>query len=251
MIKFTSKNIFIVTGASSGIGEGTALLLNEYGATVIAIARDKNRLELMKSKSKYPQNIHIEIKDLTEDIENLSKYIGELRNKYGKFQGMAHCAGVVDITPLQAVTYEHIKKIFDINYYVPIMLFKGFCDKRNNTMEKSSIVAVSSIEKTICDKGMLIYAGTKAALSSSAKVIAKEVANKNVRINTISPSHIESDMTKDKLNKIRKNYLETYKDIYPFGFGKPQDVANFIVFLLSDDAKWITRQDYIIDCGHI
>ena len=105
MISFNKEQIYIVTGASSGIGKGTALLLNALGASVIGIARNKERLNLMKSESKFPENMHIEVKDLTEDIEGLSNYVTELKNKYGKFSGLAYCAGIGEIAPIQLVEY--------------------------------------------------------------------------------------------------------------------------------------------------
>ena len=85
MADFNKENIFMVTGASSGIGEGTALALNELGATVIAIARNEDRLNKMKAKCKYPENMHLEIKDLTENIEELPNFVTKLKEKYGKF----------------------------------------------------------------------------------------------------------------------------------------------------------------------
>ena len=94
MISFDKNDIFIVTGASSGIGKSTAILLNELGATVVAIARNKDRLNKMKAKCKYPENMHLEIKDLTENIEGLALYVKELKNKYGKLSGLAYCAAI-------------------------------------------------------------------------------------------------------------------------------------------------------------
>lgn len=116
MISFNKEQIFIVTGASSGIGEGVALLLNELGATVVGIARNEKRLNEMKTKCKYPENMHIEIKDLAEDIEGLPNYIKELKNKYGKFTGLAYCAGICQVNPLQTLNYNEMKTLFDIDY---------------------------------------------------------------------------------------------------------------------------------------
>ena len=91
MISFNAEQRFIVTGASSGIGEGVALLLNELGASVIAVARNVERLSAMKAKAKHPENIFIEPKDLVEDIENLPNYVKSLKEKYGrKFIGIFH-----------------------------------------------------------------------------------------------------------------------------------------------------------------
>ena len=93
---------------------------------------------------------------------------------------------------------------------------------------------------------MVAYCGAKAALINSSKVIAKEYALAGLRINTVSPSDIETPMT--QTGEI-KNFVEDRLSQYPFGIGKPEDVANMVIFLLSDKAKWITGQDYVIDCA--
>ena len=97
MSQFNKEQIYIVTGASSGLGKATALMLNEQGATVVAIARNEQRLNELKNVCKYPENLHIEIKDLTDDIDNLPNYVKNLKEKYGKFSGMAYCAGITSI----------------------------------------------------------------------------------------------------------------------------------------------------------
>ena len=82
------NGVYIVTGASSGIGAKTVELLNEHGAVVVAIARNENRLNEIKNKCKQPENVFVEVKDLTDDIDNLAKYVKELKDKYGKFKGL-------------------------------------------------------------------------------------------------------------------------------------------------------------------
>lgn len=245
MISFNSEQRFIVTGASSGLGKGVALLLNELGATVIGIGRNQKRLEETLAEAKYPENMHIESKDLTEDIEGLPQYVKELKNKYGKFTGMACCAGIVDIKPLQIIEKSAMEKLFDIDYYVPIFMTKGFADRRNNTGKGASIVYISSIAANYCDKGMLNYAGAKAALIASAKTIGRELASQGIRVNCVSPSDIITPMV-EQSNDVRTNF-----GYYPLGVGQVDDVANFIIFLLSNKAKWLTTQNYRIDCGTI
>ncbi|MBR4159108.1 MAG: SDR family oxidoreductase [Spirochaetia bacterium] len=242
MISFSKEQVFIVTGASSGIGKTVALLLNELGATVVAIARREDKLEIMKSESKYPGNINIEIKDLTENIETLPQYLKMLKDKYGKFAGMAYCAGVTQIKPIQSVEFTEIKKVFDINYFAPIFMVKGLVDRRCNIGKGTSIVAIASAGAIGCDPGMTCYSGSKGALISSLKSISREVARQGIRINTVSPTLINTDMA----GEIERQYAEGK---YPLGIGEPYDVANLIVYLLSDKAKWIASQNYIIDCG--
>lgn len=243
MISFTPEQRFIVTGASSGIGETVALQLNEEGATVIGIARNRERLDAMKAKAKYPENIFLEQKDLTEDIAGLPAYVKALKEKYGKFSGMAYCAGIATLQPLQSLDYEMLREIFDTNYFAPVEMIKGFADKRNNVGAGTSIVAIASISALARDKGHLSYAGSKAALVASLKSISREVIERGIRVNCVSPSNVKTPIN------MMDGYEESQKHLYPFGFGETKDVSNMILYLLSEKAKFISGQNYVIDTG--
>lgn len=242
MIAFTSEQRFIVTGASSGIGEGVSLLLNELGATVIGIGRNQERLDGMKAKAKQPANIFLENKNLVEDISGLPGYVKSLKEKYGNFQGLAYCAGLSNIMPLRAVDVEMLQQMFAINYYAPVMMAKGFADKRNNNGSGSAMVFMASIGGVRTDPGMTAYAGSKGALIATMQSVAKELAPTGVRVNCVSPALIETNMADD----VSRQYAEGR---YPMGLGKVSDVANMVVFLLSQESRWITAQNYLMDCG--
>ena len=96
MFNFTNEQIYIVTGASSGIGASASAMINSYGASVVAIGRNRDKLLDIQKTCKYPENFYIEEKDLTENIEGLPKYITKLKEKYGKFSGLVCCAGAFD-----------------------------------------------------------------------------------------------------------------------------------------------------------
>ena len=244
MISFPAEQRFIVTGASSGIGESVALLLNRLGATVIGIGRNLARLETMKSKAAFPENIFWEQKDLTQDIAGLPAYVKSLKEKYGKFQGLAYCAGISSLEPFKIWKKENAQEVFDINYFAPLSIMNGFADKRICNGKGSACVFISSAAAVLSDKGQTTYAGTKAALSASVRVIAKELAVQGIRANCILPTIIKTPMSTNEWE-----YAEEQIKDYPMGFGEATDVANMTVFLLSDKAKWITGQNYIIDCG--
>lgn len=200
----------------------------------------------MKSKCKHPENMHTEIRDLAHDIEGLPKYVAELREKYGKFSGMAYCAGISDLKPIRVLDFDEVNYMFKVNCFAPVFLTKGLLNKRNNIGEGCSIVAISSLEAKLNEKGMLSYSSSKAALTAAFRCMAAEVAANKIRLNVVSPSDIKTPMT---MCAEAQNNRAGWEENYPMGFGEISDVANFIVFLLSDLTKWITKQDYVIDCG--
>lgn len=249
MISFDKSDMILVTGASSGIGKSIALLLNELGASVVAIGRDEKRLNELYFECKNKENMFLEQKDLIEDIEGLPKYISFLKDKYGKFRAFVYSAGDVSIEPLKAIDLLSSKKLFDINYFAPLFMLKGICSKKNNIGHGFSVVLISSIAASIGEKAMSVYSGSKAALTISAKCISKEYAN--LRINTISPSFVDTKMTSGIKDKYEDLYKGDSDSEYPLGFGKPEDIANLCVFLLSDKASWISGSDYKITGGGI
>ena len=248
MISFTKDQKYIVTGASSGIGEGIALLLNELGATVIAMGRNKERLQALKLKAHDPEAMFLEAKDLAQDIGALPNYVKELRERYGKFSGMAYSAGVTAVAPVQVFDYEYAKRIFDINYFAPIMMTKGLLDRRNNVGKGASFVYLSSLDALVSTRGQTLYAGSKAALSATIKGMAREVVFRGIRMNSLLPSMIKTPMT-TSAESDKYGAKEVVDDQHPFGWGRVEDVANFAVFLLSDKANFLSGQKYIVDSG--
>lgn len=243
MVDFKSEQIYVVTGASSGIGAGVVRLLNSRGATVIGVARRCGQMEKLREDLEFPERFFCQKRDLASEIEALPAYVSELKLKYGKLSGLVSCAGVADLTPLQVLDIDRHRNIFDVNYFSHIYLAKGIADKRNNVGRGTSIVFVSSIASLYPDKGMLAYSGSKAALSASAKSAAKELAPHGIRLNVVSPSEIATPMTDALEHSAARRHL------YPMGFGEVRDVAGLIVFLLSNEARWITGQNYVVDCA--
>ena len=249
MINFSKEQLFIVTGASSGIGRASAIMLNSLGASVILVGRDEARLKETQNACESPQNAFVECKDLSQNVADLPNYVKSLKEKYGKFAGLAHCAGASALCALRATSYEYAREIFDINYFAPLMMIKGVADKRNNVGAGTAIVLISSADAKFGTKGQNVYAASKAALCASVKAISKEIAPLKMRINALLPSMISTPMTENSLVKDLEYNKIIYDLSYPFGWGEPNDVAGLLCYLLSEKAKFISGQNYVIDSG--
>ena len=235
---------FVITGASSGMGKQIAMELAAAGAKVLAIARGKTALEALKAL--YPENIEIGIADVC-DAETLSNVITRFVAKYGKINGAVHAAGITALTPLKAFDTAEAHKIMDISFWGAVNLIQ-ICTKVKISNKGASFLLFSSVRSHRTDKGLFSYAGAKAALQIAAKTFAKETANRQIRINTISPGWVNTSMTDGleethNLDEVNQNSL--------LGIGNPEDVSGMVLFLLSDRAKWITGTDVIVDGGYL
>lgn len=235
---------FVVTGASSGMGKQVTMELAAAGAKVLAIARGKKALEALKAF--FPENIEIGIADVC-DAEALSTVITEFVTKHGKISGAVHAAGITALTPLKAFNTEEAHKIMDISFWGAVNLLQ-ICTKVKVSNKSASFLLFSSVRSHRTDKGLFSYAGAKAALQIAAKTFAKETANRQIRINTISPGWVNTSMTEGleethNLDEVNQNSL--------LGIGNPEDVSGMVLFLMSDRAKWITGTDVVVDGGYL
>lgn len=244
MISFNPSDIFLITGASSGIGRAAALIMNELGASIIAVGRNAAKLQSLKNEAHNPDNIFIEMREMTEDIAGLTDWVKSLVKKYGKLKGIILCAGASITEPLKILDYENTKKMMDLNYYAPLMITKAFADRRVNTGSENTIVYVSSFGVHKGNKGQLAYTGSKGAFISSMRTIANELIDKDIRINAVSPSHTNTNMITDSLNN-----CEILNEVRNKYIANPEDIANIIVFLSSNKSLWINGQDIIANRG--
>ena len=96
---------------------------------------------------------------------------------------------------------------------------------------------------------MISYSASKGAINSLVKTLAVEVSNRNIRVNSILPGHVETNMTLQNKDANSKEYLNELETMYPLGLGEPEDIANIVTFLLSDKSRWITGQNIVVDGG--
>jgi len=237
MIRFTASDVFLVTGASSGIGRSVALLLNELGATVVGAGRDTGRLAAMRASAKAPDRLHVEVRDLSTDLERLPGWVDALVARHGPLKGLMHAAGAIKIVPLRAYSLDEARKLFDLNFFSGLLLAKAFSRKGSFAESGASLLFCSSIHAIRGTAGVLTYSATKGAIEASVRSLAVELADKRICVNAVCPGYIATEMTR----------LFPPKDGHPLG--DPDAVAPLCAFLLSDRARLITGQSIVIDGG--
>ncbi|WP_198305853.1 SDR family NAD(P)-dependent oxidoreductase [Arcobacter vandammei] len=247
MIKFNGENI-LVTGASDGIGKAICLLLNSLGANVIGIARSEDKLKLVKEEMSYKDNFTYISRDLSLDIDDLPSLVSEIVKKYGKLSGLVYAAGKLELLPIKSLDIDSIDSLYNVNFKSLLMITKGFVDKRNS-LENSSIVYISSISSILGAKGTISYATSKGAINSLVRTLAVEVSNRSIRVNSVLPGHIETNLALQHQDIYSPEFLNELETMYPLGLGEPEDVANLVTFLISNNSRWITGQNIVIDGG--
>lgn len=235
----------IVTGASKGIGLETALSFQRAGYSVVATARNESSL---KAAFKGLENVHIMPWDMS-DIDSISDYSKKVFEITGPITGLVHCAGMKSIVPIHMLKKKKIEEVFDLNCFSSMVLVSNFA-KKGRTEEGASFVLISSISAREGVVGATIYSASKAAIEGFTVSSAPELCDKNIRINCIAPGTIETPMTDEYFAQLTDQQTEDYIKAYPLGLGKPDDIANFAKYLVSDDGKWITGQIFTIDGGH-
>ncbi|MDE6339826.1 MAG: SDR family oxidoreductase [Muribaculaceae bacterium] len=223
----------LITGASSGIGRETAIVCSKMGASVVITGRNEERLKETFEALDGDVNLSIAA-DLTgtEAIESLVQQLPPLT-------GVVHCAGIGDRSMLKMVKEKDIANVMRTNFESPVLLQKSLL-KKKKLVNSSSIVFVASRAPFAPTVGNGIYAASKGALIAYAKVLGLEVANQLMRVNCVCPAMVWTELVERDAAMTGVDYHEAEK-AYPLKrYGRPDDVANLIVYLLSDASSWMT-----------
>lgn len=238
----------IVTGASSGIGHATAILLSKLGAKAVLIARNEERL-----KQTYEQlegsGHSIYSYDLS-DINGIPSLVKTIASECSEVSGLAYCAGIGNRCPLKLLDSDSIIDMMKVNTLAFVELCKVL-SKANYRAESASYVCVSSAAAIKGEKGLLSYSMTKGALNSAIHVMAKELGTFGIRVNAVLPSWVNTEMAEDIFENFGKGEFDAAIDTKQYlGMGRPDDIANTIAFLLSDASRFITGTELIADGGY-
>lgn len=222
----------LVTGASSGIGRGIAIACSKTGASVIINGRNHIRLADTISQMSGRNNMA-----LAADLSSMGQ-LSEMVNKLPKLDGIVHCAGIGQRVLCRQLEESDLDNMMDVNFKAPVMLQTEIL-KQKKINKGASVVFIASIAYESPSIGNAIYSASKGAVISYANCLAIELAPRLIRVNCILPAMIWTDLvfngglTEEELKEDEKRYpLKRY--------GKPEDVANLSIYLLSDASSWMT-----------
>lgn len=233
----------LITGATSGIGRATAITCAGLGAHVVAVGRNQERLNRLMQELEGDGHIAINA-DLTEEAQ-----VQRLIETCPAIDGAACCAGVANMNPFTFVTAEEVEWVFKVNCFAPVMLVNKLL-KAKKLSKGGSVVFVSSVDgPKVVHAGNSIYSGSKSALVGMARNMAIDLASKKIRINCVLPGTTDTPMI--HTGSATEEMLAENAKAFPLKrFAQPEEIANAIVFLLSDAASFITATELTVDGGY-
>jgi len=244
-LDFSERKI-LVTGASSGIGQATAIYLSKLGAQLVLNGRNEERLTL--TLSQLSENRHqIVIADLAME-EDLSSMFEKIIGDGIKLNGIVHCAGIPFVMPLQSLTKKRLSKVMENNFFPFIELVRQYAKKKYSS--GGSIVCISSILSVQPRAYEAGYIASKAAMNAAVNSLAFELTKKGIRINGVIAGNIMTEMAKKTLQEYGSTeHLQNITNKPLLGLGEPDDIASVCAFLLSDMSKFITGRNIYADGG--
>lgn len=244
----TGKHI-IVTGASSGIGRATAILLSRLGARVTLVARNEERLRQVLEEMENPGAYYVY--DLS-DVDGIEAFIKKVVAEQGKFDGMMYSAGDCLRAPINVCKPAAVRDSMQLNYFAFVELMRCFA-KSKNSNNGASIVTMTSASSMRGERGLLTLCASKAAMNAAVRCAAREFSNRRIRVNAIAAAYVFGSRMVDTTidifgaDAVQKNIA----DNQPLGVGKPEDIANAAAFLLSDASGYMTGAIMSVDGGYL
>tara|TARA_Y100001958_G_C21225573_1_gene550965 strand:- start:1033 stop:1806 length:774 start_codon:yes stop_codon:yes gene_type:complete len=236
----------LITGASSGLGFATGVLLDSFGANLVLHSSKEENIRKLKKAFKSKRHLFFQA-DFSNpvDIENnFKKTLLEI-----KFDGYINCVGIRSRRPINLIKPSHTIHILNTNFTSFLEMVR-IITKKNQFNSGLSIVSISSISSIVGGMGVTAYAASKAAIDAAIRCLAKELHKKSIRINSILSGQINTESYKKYMDiNVDKKDQVLYRQY--LGLGEVDDVANVILFLLSDKSKFITGSSVPVDGGFL
>ena len=246
---FTGKRI-IVTGATSGIGKATAVKLAEQGAEVVLIGRNEPSLrEVLNELQGKGHSYYVCDLSQTQAEKGIEDIYNGIVSDGHKIDGLAYCAGTVKIVPAGKLSKKTMDESMTTNLYSFVEMAGTLSKKKYH--DQASVVGVSSISALYPQKCQGGYVASKAAMNAVVASMAIELAEKGIRINTIMPASTNTRMLSSALENKTKEEIDSAFSKQVLGLAEPEDIADIILFLLSDASRMITGRAIFADAGFV
>ncbi|MDI3473744.1 MAG: hypothetical protein PWR30_67 [Candidatus Woesearchaeota archaeon] len=249
MEKRLYKKVAIVTGARRGIGRAIALKLAKEGANVVVTDLSKEDCEDVVKEIKGLGSNGLALKlDVTNEKE-IKKVVELTKKKFGRIDILVNNAGIFVQEELEKMDSSAINKIIDVNLRGPLFFIKQVIPIMKK-QKYGKIINIASIAGFVSFEKSSVYCATKGAIVNMTRELAVELGKYKINVNGVAPGVIETKMTEGLLknNKIKSELLKNI----PYGrTGKPEDIANSVAFLASDESEYITGETIVVDGGWI
>ena len=230
----------LITGGTSGIGHSiVSSLCQEY--SFVNLSRS-----LPKAEDAHGFAFQACV-DFSEGEVAIRNALSLVKERFPQIHGIVGCSGVQKIAPVLGIGSADLNEIFNVNLFANIFLVKHALRLRLLS-KNTSVVMISSIAAKVPEAGLAAYGASKAALDGYVKVAATELASRGIRVNSVRPGLIETNLVL-KEKAYSADFLSIEEGRYPLGLGRTSDVAHAVRYLLSDDASWITGQAITVDGG--
>ncbi len=236
--------IAIVTGASRGIGRGIAERLGQDGATVVVnYSGSQQEAEEVVAAIASSGSKAIALQANMGSITDIRHLFQETINHFGQLDILVNNAGVAVGAAIAEVTEEDYERVFDINVRGVLFALQEAARRMNNG---GRVINISSTTTIFPEPGMAVYAASKAAVKLLTQVLATEVGDRGITVNTVTPGPTVPGM----FANLPPNIQQQAAASSPFNrLGTPQDIADIIAFLVSEEARWLTGQDICANGG--
>lgn len=237
------EHYMLITGASSGMG---ALCAKHFSGShrLIMASENLEMLEAVRNECANPEQHILWHCNFATDREHIAESLTTLLKEHDAVVAKyVHFAGLTKLLPLKTFSIPNIDLIFNVNFFSILEIMKALL-KKSNSKALNNVVLISAMVSQRGNTGNSIYAASKGAMNSLVYTLARELAPE-IRINALMPGAIETPMSAN----LDEAYKEEMRRDTPLGWGTPQDVVDYVEFLLSDKSKWITGQTLFVDGG--
>jgi 3-oxoacyl-[acyl-carrier protein] reductase len=246
--KLTGK-VAVVTGASKGIGASIAKHLAGEGAVVVVnYASSKQGADRVVADITGKDGRAVAVQADMSKHGDIKRLFAEAKKAFGRLDILVNNAGIYEFAPLDEVTPEHFHRQFDLNVLGLILASQEAVKHFGSA--GGSIINLSSVVATAAPATGAVYSATKAAVDAVTRSLAKELAPRNIRVNSINPGMVETEGVHAQ-GLSSGDFRKQLEALTPLGrIGQPQDIAPAAVFLASDDSRWITGETLYIAGGY-